>query len=170
MKKTVKRWWNVTERENRIIRINVSLFPSHISHWLTSNWTPDSAVTDRRLTAWTMTRANNIYRIKTRIILQLVPHREQLGFLHGATVPSVPGPAHYRGSTVTLKHVTLIRTTLDEWSARRTYLYLTTHNNHNRQAFMPPAGFEPTIPAKVRPQNQAIDPGPTGIGEQVCCH
>jgi len=35
---------------------------------------------------------------------------------------------------------------------------------------MPPTGFEPTIPASERPQNQAIDPGSTGIGEQVCCH
>jgi len=30
-------------------------------------------------------------------------------------------------------------------------LYLTTHNNHNRQTSMPPAGFEPAIPASEWP-------------------
>ena len=33
-------------------------------------------------------------------------------------------------------------TPLDEWSA---HLYLTTHNTHNRQTSMPPAGFKPAI-------------------------
>ena len=39
---------------------------------------------------------------------------------------------------------------LDDWSARRTDLYLTRHNTHTRQISMPPAGFEPTIPC-LRP-------------------
>jgi hypothetical protein len=43
------------------------------------------------------------------------------------------------------------RTPLNEWSARRRDLYLKTHNTHNRQTSMPPAGFEPTIPASERP-------------------
>ena len=167
----MKHCWNGTERENRSIRIKVSLFSPHISQGLICNRTPDSAVTDQRLTAWTMTRPNNIYHIKTSIILQFVPHREQVCFLHDATAPNVPGPAHHRGFTFTLRHTTLIRTTLDGWSARRTYLYLTTHNTHKRQASMHPAGFEqPTVPAGERPQTQAIDPRPTGIGERVCCH
>ena len=33
------------------------------------------------------------------------------------------------------------RTPLDEWSARRRDLYLTTHNTHNRQTSMPPGGI-----------------------------
>jgi hypothetical protein len=37
--------------------------------------------------------------------------------------------------------VTLGRTPLDEESARRRDLYLTTNNIHNRQTAMPPAGF-----------------------------
>jgi len=40
------------------------------------------------------------------------------------------------------------RNPLDERSARRRDLYLTTHNTHNRQIFMPPAGFKPTISAR----------------------
>ena len=43
------------------------------------------------------------------------------------------------------------RTPLDEWSPRRRYLYLTTHDTHNRQISMPPVGFEPTISAGERP-------------------
>jgi hypothetical protein len=41
---------------------------------------------------------------------------------HGATAPSGPGPPHYRGFTITLRHITLGRTPLDEGSARRTHL------------------------------------------------
>jgi hypothetical protein len=33
---------------------------------------------------------------------------------------------------------------LDEWSARRRDLYLTTHNTHNRQTSMPPVGYSNT--------------------------
>ena len=43
------------------------------------------------------------------------------------------------------RRVTVGRTPLDEWSARRRDLYLTTHNTHNSQISMPPVGFEPTI-------------------------
>ena len=44
------------------------------------------------------------------------------------------------------------RTPLDEWSARRRDLYLTTHDTHNRQISMPSVGFEPKISAGERPQ------------------
>jgi hypothetical protein len=40
------------------------------------------------------------------------------------------------GSSITLRHTTLGRTPLDEWSARCRYLYLITHNNHWRQTSM----------------------------------
>jgi hypothetical protein len=59
---------------------------------------------------------------------------------------------------------TLSRTPLDEWSARRRDLYLTTHNTHKRQTSMPPAGLEPTIPASERPQTLPLDRAATGIG------
>jgi hypothetical protein len=38
----------------------------------------------------------------------------------------------------TQRRTTVARTPLDEWSARRRDSYLTTHNNHSRQTFMPP--------------------------------
>ena len=53
-------------------------------------------------------------------------------------------------------HTTLRRTLLDEWSARRRDFNLTGHNTHERHTFMPPTGFEPTIPANERPQTNAL--------------
>jgi hypothetical protein len=63
----------------------------------------------------------------------------------------------------TQTHTTLGRTPLDEWSARRRDLYLTTHNIHKRQTSMPPAGFEPAIPASERPHTHTLDRAATGI-------
>jgi hypothetical protein len=45
----------------------------------------------------------------------------------------------------TKRRTTVGRTHLDELSARRRDLYLTTHDTHNRQISMPPVGVEPTI-------------------------
>ena len=47
---------------------------------------------------------------------------------------------------------TVGRTPLDEWSARRRDLYLTTHDTYNIQISMPSVGFEPKISAGERPQ------------------
>ena len=64
----------------------------------------------------------------------------------------------------TQRRTTVGRTPLDEWSARRRDLYLTTHNTHNRQISMPPVGFEPTIWVGERPQTYALDRAATGTG------
>ena len=80
------------------------------------------------------------------------------------------GPTRARASSFmrfldhTQRRTTVDRTPLDEWSACRRGLYLTTHNTHNRQISMPLAGFEPTISAGERPQAYALDRAPTGIG------
>jgi len=63
-------------------------------------------------------------------------------------------------------HTTLGRT-LEKWSARRIDLYMTTRNIHNGQRSMPEAGFEPAVPASVRPQTLALDRSHTGIGKDV---
>jgi len=49
------------------------------------------------------------------------------------------------------QRITVGRTPLGEWSARRRLRYPTTHNTHNRQTSMPPVGFETTISAVERP-------------------
>ena len=63
----------------------------------------------------------------------------------------------------TFRHATFGRT-LDGGTARHRDLYLTTNNTHKRQTSMPPAGFEPEIPASERPQILALDSAATGIG------
>ena len=62
----------------------------------------------------------------------------------------------------TQRRSTVGRTPLDERSARQRELYLTTHDIHNRQIFMPPVGFEPTISA-----GQIVGSNPTG-GMDIC--
>ena len=64
----------------------------------------------------------------------------------------------------TQRRTTVGRTPVDEQSAPRRDLYLTAHNNHNRQTSMPPTGFEPTISAGDRPQTYALDRAATGTG------
>jgi len=66
------------------------------------------------------------------------------------------------------RRTTVGRAPLDEWSARRRDLYLTTHNTHNRQTSLPPVGFEPTISAGERPQTYVSDRGATGTGVPSC--
>jgi hypothetical protein len=76
----------------------------------------------------------------------------------GSTAPSGPGPPHYRGFMITLRHTTLGRTPLDEWSAQRRDLYPTIYNTHKRQTSMPMARFEPAIPASERLQTLCLRP------------
>ena len=71
----------------------------------------------------------------------------------------------------TQRRSTVRRTPLDEWSARRRDLYLTTHDTHNRQISMPPVGFEPMIlsrrAAAGRSPAEILGWNPTG-GMDVC--
>ena len=53
--------------------------------------------------------------------------------------------------------ITPCRISVDEGSTRRTDLYLTTHNTHERQLSIPSAGFEPAIQAIDRPQTHIVD-------------
>jgi len=85
------------------------------------------------------------------------------------------GPTRAMASTFlrfldhTQRRTTVGRTPLDEWSARRRDLYLTTHNTHNRQTSMPPVGFKPMIRAGERPQTYALDRAATGTGLRIGC-
>jgi hypothetical protein len=78
------------------------------------------------------------------------------------------GPTpHCWGFDIALRHTTLGRNPLDEWSARRRDLYLTTHNNHKRQTSMSLAGLESAIPANERPQTHTLDRATTGISASI---
>jgi hypothetical protein len=70
----------------------------------------------------------------------------------------------------TQRRITVGRTPLDEWSARRRDLYLTKYNTHNIQTSMPPVGFESTISAGERPHTYALDRAATGTGYQRFLH
>ena len=76
---------------------------------------------------------------------------------------------HLRGFTITLRHATLHRSALDEWSARRRDLHLTKRDTHERQTSMSPARFEPTIPESERPQTHALYRSATGIATHSIC-
>src|SRR5215475_1915641 len=73
----------------------------------------------------------------------------------------------------TQRRTTVGRSPLDECSALRRDLYLTTHDTHNRQISMPPVGFEPTISAGERPQAAHLLRSwvriPPGAWIFVCC-
>ena len=87
--------------------------------------------------------------------------------LRGSTAPSGPRSPHLREFTITLRHTTIGRTPLDEWSARRRDLYLTTHNAHNRQTSMLSVGFEPVIQASEQLHAHELDQAATGIGHSL---
>jgi hypothetical protein len=92
------------------------------------------------------------------------------GMLITSVVFGVTAPQWARASSFTrfLDHTqrraTVGRNPLDEWTARRRDLYLTTHNTHNRKTTMSPVGFEPTISEGERPKTYALDHAVTGIG------
>ena len=67
----------------------------------------------------------------------------------------------------TERRTTVGRTPLEEWSARRRDLYLTTHNTHNRQTSMPPPGFEPVISVGERPQTHRVLHDNKDIGTDI---
>ena len=81
--------------------------------------------------------------------------------VQGATAPEGPRPPRCRGFTITLRHTTVVRTPLDEWSARSRDLYPTTHKAHKRQRdsnpqFQQSSGRRST-PKTTRPLRLALD-------------
>jgi len=103
-------------------------------------------------------------KMALRSIKAYIQRRLGSFFLPWRSRPSRPRPPHFRGFMITLRHTTVGRTPIDEQSARRRDINLTTHNTHNRQTFMTPEGFEPAIPASERPQTHALDHAATGVG------
>jgi len=79
-------------------------------------------------------------------------------FVHGVTGPTGPGPPHYRGFAIKLRHATLRRTPLDEWSARRRDLYLKAHETHQETDIPTPGGIRTRIPSKQSAVNARLRP------------
>jgi hypothetical protein len=70
----------------------------------------------------------------------------------------------------TQRRPTVGRTPVDERSARRRNLYLTTHITHNRQTSILPVEFEPTIADGERPKTYALDLAAAETGTSVAIH
>ena len=70
----------------------------------------------------------------------------------------VQQPQVDQGFTITLRHSTLGRTPLNEWSSRSRELYLTTHNAHNRHTYIKaPGEIRTRNPCNKPPQSHAIE-------------
>ena len=83
----------------------------------------------------------------------------------GATTPSGPGPPHFRGFTIILRHTTHSIGLL--WTSEQPDAGTSTwqHTQVTRDTLLrPPAGFEPAIPTRERSQTHALDRAATGIG------
>jgi hypothetical protein len=79
-------------------------------------------------------------------------------------------PLVVHGFMIIIKHTTLSRILLDERSARRRDLYLTTHNTQKWQTSAPPAGFEPTILVREWPETHALHSAATDIDIKQVIH
>jgi hypothetical protein len=86
------------------------------------------------------------YVIALILSLSLLPHE--------ATATSGLGLLYYPGLTIIVRHTTVSRTPLEEWSAQSRKLSVRQHTNLDR---------EPAIPACGRPQTHALDRTATGI-------
>jgi len=56
---------------------------------------------------------------------------------HGATASRGKEPPYFLGFTITLRHTTVRRNPLDEWSARCKHIYVATRNTYKRQTSVP---------------------------------
>jgi len=91
------------------------------------------------------------------------PMARQLRMGKGLLFVEAP-PSH------SVRHTTLGRSPLDEWSAWRRDFNLTRHNIQKIHTSMPPAGFEPALPASERPQTHALVRAATDTGQGVQIH
>jgi hypothetical protein len=64
--------------------------------------------------------------------------------------PSGAGPHHNRDFKITLRRTTFGKTPLDEWSVKRTDLYLTTHNTQKTRTSIHRRDSKPQSPADQR--------------------
>jgi hypothetical protein len=78
-------------------------------------------------------------------------------FYHGTTVPSGPGPPHYRGFTTKLRHTTVGWKLLEEWSADAE---IPDNTQHSKQTDInAPGGIQTRNPSK----RAALDHTAAGI-------
>jgi hypothetical protein len=98
---------------------------------------------------------------------ELLMEIHKLFFRFLSPVPDpIPGHGHpLRDYAFALTgHPTVCRILLDEWSSRLKDLSMTKHNTQRDKTSMPPAAFEPALPASKRLHFHDLDRSPTRIG------
>jgi len=75
---------------------------------------------------------------------------------HVGRAPNGPGPPHYRGFTITLRHTALGRTPLNEWSALHRELYNTQHSQQTD--IHAPSGIRTHNPSKRAATDRHLRP------------
>jgi hypothetical protein len=84
----------------------------------------------------------------------------------GATAPSAPWPPHSRGFYIT--HDDAPHSVGFLWAGDKLVAETSTlQHTNSRHPAMPPVGFQPTISARERPQNDALVRAATGNGYSV---
>jgi hypothetical protein len=68
---------------------------------------------------------------------------DSIFFFHGARAIRGSGLPNYRGFPIIIGNTTFHKNSVHEWPGRRSDLYLTRHNTHKRQTFMPPRDSNP---------------------------
>ena len=113
----------------------------------------------------TNTHSHTLTHTHSHTLTHTHTHTHKLTPTHPHTQSHTHTPTQTHTHTHTHSHThTLDKSPLEEGSACRTDLYLTTHNTKKRQTSVTPAGFEPKIPASERPQAEALDCAATEIG------
>ena len=97
------------------------------------------------------------------LVVVLWEERSEVLLKPGWCTRYVPKPTHCRSRRlslplITLGHTKFGRTPLDEGSAGRRDLYLTTHIIHKRQTLMPPGGIRTRNPSKLAAAATGIGP------------
>jgi hypothetical protein len=99
----------------------------------------------------------------TCVSTEMAWERQNTFFFCASTALSESRLPRRWGLVIILRHTTLDRILLDEWSDRRRDFYMTTHNIHKGWISMPQASFELTNPESERPQTHALDRAATVI-------
>jgi len=86
-------------------------------------------------------------------------------FSFGATAPQWARASSFTKCLYrTRGRTTIGKTPLDEWSARRRDLYLTTYNIQQKTNIHAPVEFEPAVSTGEHPQSHALDSADRGTG------
>ena len=109
---------------------------------------------------------NGAYFLYKQCLNCQIPYKNNF-FFYGPAAQNGSGSPLCRSLTITQSHHIPYESS-GRVIGRRTILYLTSHNTHNRQISMLPLGFEPAISASERPQTLSLDRAATRTG-RLCC-